>query len=959
MANWISSSRVVVLVLLLMGIAFLYASFGMHKLFSNDYVCTRINPKMGHASVGEDDVVASPTPRTFSESNAVEKSSESNAVEKSFASNSYAVEKSFESNSNVVEKSSANLAVQHTGVTGTLFKGEKIRTFDGKPIFRGPPTKAKPSVLLDPDIHCENWNVVTTIFEVSEAIARAARLDGWCTVVVGDTKSPDEVYVDQLLDLVPALKPSESKNRFIRQSKSNSNSNRQLRAENNKDFVVYLSVEEQKKWMETEKGAATSTSGGTTAVGSFLEAIPYGNFARKNIGFLYAVAHGAKRMFDFDDDNILAVSVDQDGVETVIPPIHNRNVLKNTAMAVTGPVGFNHHEIFKITVDGTSWPRGFPMTQITNPACRGRIYLEGGDFRDMSLDREVGVLQFVADNNPDVDSIHRLVQGQVHPVSGKMITFKRHVKYQNNASDKEVQEYYNTVSELSTHGSLLAPSHAYVPYNAQATVHMQRAMFALYLPFTVSGRVSDIWRSYFSQALFRDIDTTIEGESSGSDAGLRLVFLPPDIFQERNDHALLADMQSEEQLFLRTEVLLDFLSRWKYEDEAENEDGNPDGNAWSIPARMEKLFIDLYERNYIDIVDVETVQLWLAALHESGYDFPKVQPKSRRRIRDVVLMGQFNYPSLIAVDEGMQQEQTKADLLFWHQKWRQRFQNVVLRGPFPTDVVNDLSNNHDLDINFTKPDLSGDKGYVSPIDNLLASLIEFEHHSDINGVLYVHDDLLLNVTNVFDGIDRKNTILHQSPELWIRIHPSGTGENTALVYTTPDGYRTEDKTEFLAHLRNWHFNALCVDQLSEVAKDPRIKAYLKRDDVIEDGNPFLSVWVGQSDFAYVPTSVAKKFEEVAQVFLDHDGFLECSLPSILDIISTASEDIVDKSIDLCTDWNYDTIRGTTKMISGCKDSAKNLQANEPLPSSYGAIHPFKLGAHVYKEWDRVFDWATT
>jgi len=893
------------------------------------------------------------------------------------------VEKSFEPDSNVVEKSSTfdpiNDAghprhVQHTGVTGVLFKGEKIRTFDGTPLFRStPPTKTKPSVQVDPDIHCENWNVVTTIFELSVAVARAAKLEGWCTVVVGDTKTPDEVYTNQLLDLVPGLKPnkSKSKNRFFRKRKSKSNSNRELRAKDDRDFVVYLSVEEQKKWMQTERAAAaTSTSGTTTAVGTFLESIPYQNFARKNIGFLYAVAHGAKRMFDFDDDNILPVSVDKDGVETVIPPIHNRDVLHDTSMAVTGPVEFNHHEIFGITVEGTSWPRGFPMTQITNPACRGRIALEGGNFRDVSLEREVGVLQFVADNNPDVDAIHRLVQGLAQPVSGKGLVFKRHTKYKNNASDKEVHEYYNTVSELSTQGSVLVPSHALVPYNAQATVHMQQAMFALFLPFTVSGRVSDIWRSYFAQVLFRDIDTTVNGECSGSDVGLRLIFLPPDIFQERNDHALLADMQSEEQLYLRAEVLLEFLSGWKYDDEAENEDGNPDGNAWSIPARMEKLYIDLYERDYIEKEDVITVQQWLAALHEIGYDFPKVRPKSRRLIRDVVLMGQFNHPSLIAVDEGMQYEQTKADLLFWHQKWRQRFQNVVLRGPFPTDLIDDLSNNHHVDIYSTNPRLFHDKGYVSPIDNLVSTLTEYEHDSDINGVLYVHDDMLLNVTNIFDGIHRKNTILRTIYTIvpnpsqvrgapLFRIHPSGKGREAALVYTTPDGYRTLDKTELLRHLDFWMASEMCMNQLSEVVKDPRSKAYLEKDEEIEGGKPYMSVQEVQSDMAYIPTSMAKEFREVAQLFVDHNVYLECAIPQIIDIILTASKDVVAEPIDLCTSWDYDTIRGTKRMITECKDSAEKLQAEMPLPSSYGAIHPNKIGANGYKEWDWVFDWVTT
>lgn len=273
-------------------------------------------------------------------------------------------------------------------------------------------------------------------------------------------------------------------------------------------------------------------------------------------------------------------------------------------------------------------------------------------------------------------------------------------------------------------------------------------------------------------------------------------------------------------------------------------------------------------------------------------------------------MGQFNDPKLITtVDEGMQQEQTKADLLFWHQKWRQRFQNVVLRGPFPKDVVNDLSNNHDLNIHFTKRDLAGDSGFISPSDNLLSTLIEYEHHSDINGVLYVHDDMLLNVTNIFDGIDRKKTILHSPHVHFVKIHPLGTVKEAALVYTAPDGVSTENKAEILGHMEGGHFNSLCLDQLSEVAKDPRSKAYLEKDEMIQDGKPFMSFSFGQADFVYVPTSVAKTFIEVASLFVDHKVLFECAIPSIIRIMATASKDIVDKSIDL-------SLTGTTKPLGG-------------------------------------------
>ena len=37
-----------------------------------------------------------------------------------------------------------------------------------------------------------------------------------------------------------------------------------------------------------------------------------------------------------------------------------------------------------------------------------------------------------------------------------------------------------------------------------ATLHFQEALWALFLPMSVPGRVSDIWRSYIGQAIMSD-----------------------------------------------------------------------------------------------------------------------------------------------------------------------------------------------------------------------------------------------------------------------------------------------------------------------------------------------------------------------------------------------------------------------------------------------------------------------
>ena len=43
----------------------------------------------------------------------------------------------------------------------------------------------------------------------------------------------------------------------------------------------------------------------STPAGEFVASLPWNHFARKNVGYLYAIAHGARLIFDFDDDNEL------------------------------------------------------------------------------------------------------------------------------------------------------------------------------------------------------------------------------------------------------------------------------------------------------------------------------------------------------------------------------------------------------------------------------------------------------------------------------------------------------------------------------------------------------------------------------------------------------------------------------------------------------------------------------
>ena len=307
---------------------------------------------------------------------------------------------------------------------------------------------------------------------------------------------------------------------------------------------------------------------------------PVRSFARKNLGFLFAILHGARIVFDFDDDNVLTRD---DRIVTGPSSIRNFSRLDEDDPVVFSrtvklsdsynKVAFNPFPLMKPSRN-TTWPRGFPVNSAQNEMASGMVdaTISGARVRLSSI----GVVQSVCDGDPDVDAVYRM--------------------------SHKLPVYFDSGHTASP---LLVPHKSYAPYNAQATIHRYNALWGLYLPWTVTGRVSDIWRSYFTQRIMKDI-------------GLELVYSPPFVVHHRNDHDYLADLEAESHLYLRTCKLLEFLSKWN--------DDSP-----YLVARIERLWIDLYERDYIGMNDVVGVQEWLDALEQAGYNFPAI-PESNRNV---------------------------------------------------------------------------------------------------------------------------------------------------------------------------------------------------------------------------------------------------------------------------------------------------------------------------------------
>jgi hypothetical protein len=137
------------------------------------------------------------------------------------------------------------------------------------------------------------------------------------------------------------------------------------------------------------------------------------------------------------------------------------------------------------------------------------------------------------------------------------------------------------------------------PFNAQAVVFSQSTFWGMLMPVTVHGRVTDIWRSYFTQRLMWDV-------------GQRVAFCAPFVTQCRNPHNYLADFDGESDLYSRSGALVRRLLEWQ-------------PRSGSLAGRIEEMAILMYETGILhEDRDVQLYTAWLHDLVAIGYEFPSI-----------------------------------------------------------------------------------------------------------------------------------------------------------------------------------------------------------------------------------------------------------------------------------------------------------------------------------------------
>jgi hypothetical protein len=208
----------------------------------------------------------------------------------------------------------------------------------------------------------------------------------------------------------------------------------------------------------------------------YADLAPARHYARKNVGYLALARDGITVLLETDDDNI--------------PREEFWTPRKSTTSArlVTTPDWVNVYAYYSSTL---IWPRGLPLDRI----CQAPPAWEELAYEEVYCPIQQGL----ADENPDVDAIYRLVLPL--PVS------------------------FRQADPVALRG-------AWCPFNSQNTTWYREAFPLLYLPYYCSFRMTDIWRSFVAQRI-----AYLNGWS--------ILFHSATVVQERNEHDLLRDFEEE------------------------------------------------------------------------------------------------------------------------------------------------------------------------------------------------------------------------------------------------------------------------------------------------------------------------------------------------------------------------------------------------------------------------------
>ncbi|XP_020584829.1 probable glycosyltransferase STELLO1 [Phalaenopsis equestris] len=453
--------------------------------------------------------------------------------------------------------------------------------------------------------------------------------------------------------------------------------------------------------------------------------LPYDSHVRKSIGYLFAIQHGARLIYDTDDradvlDGDIGRRFDlqlSSGNEILLQYSHhdpNRTV-------VNPYIHFGQHSV---------WPRGLPLDCVSK-IDREEFYTEvygGNQF----------IQQGLSDGLPDVDAVFYFTRK-----SSGLEAFD--IRFDGDAP------------------KVALPQGIMIPVNSFNTLFHSQAFWALMLPVSVSSMASDVLRGYWTQRILWEI-------------GGHVAVYPPTI--HRLDNAQAYPFAEEKDLHVNVGRLIDFLLSWRsnkatlFERILHLSYAMAEEGFWSevdmrfTAAWLQDLLAVGYQQSRLMSLELDRPRAMIG--HGDRKEFyPRKLPSVHLGVEEV---------GIVSTEIG--------NLI----KWRKNFGNVVLvmhcsrpvdrtalewrllyGRVFKTVIILSEERNADLMV---------EEGHLSHAYKYLPKI--FSRYAGADGFIFLQDNLILNYWNLPNADKNKLWITNKVSESWFTSNIDSNSSQWAI-----------------------------------------------------------------------------------------------------------------------------------------------------------------------------------
>jgi len=230
---------------------------------------------------------------------------------------------------------------------------------------------------------------------------------------------------------------------------------------------------------------------------SLYEKIPFNSYSRKMFGYLYAITNKYNIIYYTDNDNKYIYNI-------------NKFDFNEIPCKITTQTGFVN--LYKNFTNSYIWPRGIPQYH----KCINETPIL--ELIETKTNNNCSVIQGLVNNDPDVDAYYRI------NINNKSFSFD------------------------DNNFNIILNKYSICPVNSQNTFWKDSSMFyTMYLPITVSFRYTDILRGYILLFQLWKNNKNIK-------------FTKATAFQERNEHDLNKDFESEQSMYDTCEKVIELLN---------------------------------------------------------------------------------------------------------------------------------------------------------------------------------------------------------------------------------------------------------------------------------------------------------------------------------------------------------------------------------------------------------------